>query len=408
MKPKSMQSNILIFFFASALLAMSFTLGYISYSYHKQFEQNIKGALGLILSDIKYQHIDRDLKYDDSILYSDEMKESSLGQLLADLKMEVTEKIPMDVSDRISVYRQLKTGQYIVLSCSRTLLNEEVFYFMLKSFAIFASVFVSLVAVFVVYVRREFKSLNCLVDFCQSYQYDKSAYPVCNGTYEVKNLRNAILSLIKSNDNLCVQKQELFKEAAHELKAPIAVLKARMSLFGKDEKSDKKEFVHKGQEDISHITSKLKELLFLKSIEWDMQLLREDVNMQENCKMMQEAFAPILQKKNVKVDSQWEESFVIHTYKEAMGKVLQAVFENIFIHTRHNSTIYVRAKPSEIYIKNEIGGDDDIPLFSSYIGTKMIERLSGKLAYEYIASSDYKYYYTRLIFHSIEDESCTL
>ena len=139
-----------------------------------------------------------------------------------------------------------------------------------------------------------------------------------------------------------------------------------------------------------------------------MQLPLEDVNMEENCKLMQEAFGPILQKKQVQVDSQWEESFVIHTYKDAMQKVLQAVFENIFIHTKENSTIYVRAKPNEIAIKNEIGSKKDIPLFSSYIGVKMIERLSGKLAYEYKTSSDEKYFYTTLVFHSMHDDSCSL
>ena len=110
----------------------------------------------------------------------------------------------------------------------------------------------------------------------------------------------------------------------------------------------------------------------------------------------------------VQVDSNWEGSFVIHTYKDAMQKVLQAVFENIFIHTKQNSTIVVRAKPNEIFIKNEIGGGDDIPLFSSYIGMKMIARLAPKLAYEYKTSSDEKYFYTRLIFHSLEDGSCKI
>ncbi len=139
-----------------------------------------------------------------------------------------------------------------------------------------------------------------------------------------------------------------------------------------------------------------------------MQMPRVDVNMEDNCKMMQDAFEPILRKKSVQVESNWEKSFVIHTYKDAMQKVLQAVFENIFIHTRQDSTIYVQARPNEIFIKNEIGGGDDVPLFSSYIGMKMIERLSSKLAYEYKTSSDEKYFYTRLIFHSMDNESCQI
>ena len=403
-----MQSNIIVFFFVSALLAMSFTLSYISYSYHQQMEQTIKGALDLMLSDIKREHLGLDLHHEELAFFSDEIKTGSFGKLFDALKMERLTQLPLERSDRISSYVQLPQNEYLYLSCSDALLNSKVISFAIKTAGMFFLVFILLVSVFIIYIKQQFHSLHCLIDFCKIYPKDRSAYPECDGTYEVMSLRNAIVSLIKTNDNLCDQRQELFKEAAHELKSPIAVLKARLSLFEKDKTMDKSAFVQKSQEDIAYITSKLKELLFLKSIEWDMQLPKEDVNMEDNCKMMQDAFEPILRKKRVQVESNWAESFVICTYKEAMQKVLQAVFENIFIHTKEDSTIVVEAKPNEIFIKNEIGGKTDIPLFSSYIGMKMIERLSDKLAYEYKTSSDEKYFYTRLIFHSIEDENCTI
>ncbi|MDF1880770.1 HAMP domain-containing histidine kinase [Sulfurimonas sp. MAG313] len=287
-------------------------------------------------------------------------------------------------------------------------ISNQVLEFTLKSLALYLIVFIVFFSFFTLYVKAQFKSLHCLVDFCSSYKEDKTALPACDGTYEVKNLRDSILTLIDANDYLCDQKQELFKEAAHELKSPIAVLKARISLFEKDSSIPKKDFVNEAQEDISNITSKLKELIFLKSIEWDMQLPQERVNMEDNCKMMQDAFEPILRKKSVQVDSNWEENFILYTYKDAMRKVLQAVFENIFIHTKANSTILVEAKPNEIFIKNAIGEADDIPLFSSYIGMKMIKRLAPKLAYEYKTHNDDKYFYTHLIFHQRPLDGCAI
>ncbi len=387
---------------------MSFTLVYISFSYKKELEANIEGALRLMLSDIAREHLDFGLHHEEMDFFSNEVKKSAYGNLFDDMKIKRLSQLPEYETDRISTYEKLADKEYLYLSCSRELLNKKVMHFTLSTFALFIIIYIILAGAFFLYIRSQFRSLHCLVDFCTSQQEDMSITPVCNGTYEVKNLRNAILSLIKRNENLCEQRQELFKEAAHELKSPIAVLKARLALFEKDESMNKKAFVLESQGDIARIISKLKELLFLKSIEWDMQLPREDVNMEDNCKMMQDAFEPILRKKSVNVDSQWEESFVIHTYKDAMQKVLQAVFENIFIHTKENTTIYVRAKPNEIAITNEIGSKKDIPLFSSYIGMKMIERLSDKLAYEYRTSSDEKYFYTSLIFHSMSDESCTL
>jgi signal transduction histidine kinase len=402
-----MQSNIITFFFLSALLAMGFTLAYVSYSYQQQLKQNIKGVLQIILSDVRHQHLDENLHFEEIEFFSAEAKKSSFGHLFDDLKMEVTTELPREDSNRLGHYEKISEHEYLYLSCSLSLMDKEVLLFSLRTLALFLLIFVVLVGVFVFYVKRQFRWLYCLIDFCNAYKKEGNGLLRCNGTYESQTLHQAIFSLIHVKENLCHQKEALFKEAAHELKSPIAVLKARLSLFEQDEDMDKQEFVVQSQEDIARIISKLKELLFLKSIEWDMQLGLEDVNMEDNCKMMQEAFGPILMKKSVQVESSWEESFVIHTHKDAMQKVLQAVFENIFMHTKSYSTIYVTAKPNEIFIKNEIGGKNDT-LFSSYIGTKMIERLSEKLAYEYKTSSDEKYFYTRLIFHSMYDDRCTI
>ncbi len=405
---KSMQTNIIIFFVLSALLAMSLTLLYVSYNYKQQLEADVRGSLYLILSDIKHEHLANDGHHAKLDFFHDELKETAFSKLLMDLNTQIVEKLPDNGETDLIVYSKLEDGSYLYISCSKEPLNDEVINFILKTLAVFIVIFILMLTMFTLFVNRQFRSLHCLVDFCSSYQEDKERVPVCDGTYEVKNLRNAILTLIDTNDYLCDQKQELFKEAAHELKSPIAVLKARLSLFGSDATMDKNIFIQESQEDISNITSKLKELIFLKSIEWDMQLPREDVNMEDNCKLMQDAFEPILRKKSVQVESNWEESFIIHTYKDAMQKVLQAVFENIFIHTKQNSVIVVQAKPNEIFIKNEIGGGDDIPLFSSYIGIKMIERLSSKLGYEYKSSSDERYFYTRLIFHSMQGDRCNI
>lgn len=402
-----MQSNIIRFFFLSAFLAMGFTLAYVSYSYHQQLKQNIKGVLHIMLSDVRHQHLDENLHFEKVEFFSEEAKKSSFGHLFDDLKIEVTTELPHEDLSRVGHYEKISEHEYLYLSCSHALMDREVFLFTLKTLALFLLIFVVLVGVFVFYVKRQFRWLYCLIDFCNAYKKEGNGVLRCSGTYESQTLHQAIFSLIHVKESLCQQKEALFKEAAHELKSPIAVLKARLSLFEQDEGMDKHEFVLQSQEDIAHIISKLKELLFLKSIEWDMQLGLEDVNMEDNCKMMQEVFGPVLMKKNVQVEALWEEGFVIHTHKDAMQKVLQAVFENIFMHTRSNSTIYVTAKPNEIAIKNEIGGKEDT-LFSSYIGTKMIERLSEKLAYEYKTSSDEKYFYTRLIFHSMYDDRCLL
>jgi len=272
----------------------------------------------------------------------------------------------------------------------------------------FISIFLFFMVIAYLFLNKKFNALHCLIEFASSHANKKGKIPICDGSYEVKNLRDAMLELIDTNDYLCEQKQELFKEAAHELKSPLSVLKARLSLFEQQRDASKIEFINASKEDISIITSKLKELLFLKSIEWDMQQQKVMLNMEDNCKVMQEIFAPILMKKNVDVDAHWEEGFIIYTYKEAMLKVIQAIFENIFIHTKANSTIVVDAKPNVIKITNEIDFTGEGALFSSHIGIKMIQRLSSKLAYEYTTSSDDKYFYSTLTLHDLQAQKCSI
>ncbi|MBD3800562.1 MAG: HAMP domain-containing histidine kinase [Campylobacterales bacterium] len=183
------------------------------------------------------------------------------------------------------------------------------------------------------------------------------------------------------NRSLCREKQNIFKEAAHEIKAPIAVLKARLSRFSEDDACPKARFVGESEADIATISSKLKELIFLKEIEWDMREAREDVPMQEQCRAIQQAFLPILEKKGLTIVTNFEQDFTLHIHKAAM----QAVFENIFMHTKNHSVIRTTFDPKRrrLEIVNAVGFKSDETLFSSHIGSRMIDRLSDKLGYRY-------------------------
>ena len=101
-----------------------------------------------------------------------------------------------------------------------------------------------------------------------------------------------------------------------------------------------------------------------------------------------------------------EEDFRLSVHKEAMQKVMQAVFENIFMHTRNNSTItnYVDSKNRRLYIVNEMGDKSDETLFSSYIGSKMIARLADKLDYTYDVEERDGQFYTTIVFNSSEQK----
>ena len=79
---------------------------------------------------------------------------------------------------------------------------------------------------------------------------------------------------------------------------------------------------------------------------------------------------------------------------------MQAVFENIFMHTKNSTTIktYVDKEKHQLRIVNEIGLEGDEVLFSSRIGTKLIQRLAQKLDYEYKAEEKDGFFYTTITF----------
>ncbi len=263
-------------------------------------------------------------------------------------------------------------------------------------------VMISLTAItaFGFYLKKILYPLHCLTQFCRKLSDGHQEHYSCYGSAEVMALSEALNELVQSKKALCEQKQDIFKEAAHELKSPIAILKARFALFGQDPHADKKEFVTKGKEDIENIIQKLKELLFLKEIEWEMQQKKERFYLKEQCDGMRMVFAPILEKKGLKIVTTSDEDFELYVHKDAISKVMQAVFENIFYHTKNHTTIQttIDMKTRALKITNVIGDKSDESLFSTSIGTKMIQRLSGKLGYEYKAEEKGDFFVTTLLF----------
>ncbi len=202
---------------------------------------------------------------------------------------------------------------------------------------------------------------------------------------EMIELKGAITSLMDTNRNLCENKVDIFKEAAHELKSPLAIMQARLSLL-EDGGLVLDKYIEETYEDIHLLNTKLKELLFLKEIEWEMeQDYTQDISMASQCAGMQERFKRMLQLKGITVTTNWESNnFYVHAHIKVLQKVLQAVYENVFIHAKPNSTIEVFVTPEikKVQITNEI--DTQTPKqHSTHIGLQMIERLSHKLGYRF-------------------------
>jgi len=409
MPSKSLQSSILLFFIISSTLTFALLGAYVVYEHHQEMKESLRNSLKVLSEDVmKHELYDKDSEaIKDSFHLLESYHDAPFVALFDHLEFSIVQTPPS--SELLQVTSRLPDGRLFVVSSTCKQVQIKTWALAMKMLAVFGTMLLLFVVIFSLFLNRLFLSLRCLVDFCQSSSREARSTPLCSGSSEVNELRLAIIDLMETNHLLCREKQNIFKEAAHEIKAPIAVLKARLSLFKQDDVFDKKEFVAQSEADINTISGKLKELLFLKEIEWDMQQKREHVPMQEQCSLMQQAFMPILEKKGLKMVSNFEEDFSLYIHKAAMQKVMQAIFENIFMHTKNHTTIetHVDSRNKSLTIVNAIGEKSDETLFSSHIGEQLIARLSEKIGYRYETSNDDKTFTTRITFLD-DPDSCTL
>lgn len=407
-KSRSLQFSILSFFIFTSLVTFIALGSYVVNDYRKELKSNLHNSLIVMAEDIMnhglYTQPADELK--NAFHFLEEYHHSPFVMLFDNLEFSYVDTPPA-LSSGIEVIKPLDDGRHLLISSSLEAVNQKSMELSLKLLMAFGGVLLLFIVIFNAVLSQLFKPLKCLVEFCDSSTERQNALPLCSGSYEVNNLKSAILNLMDKNQNLCKNKQAVFREAAHEIKSPIAILKARLSLFRQNGEYDKATFITESLEDINTISNKLKELLFLKEIEWDMQKNRETISVQEQCGMMRSAFKPILEKKGISMHSDLEQDFSLTVHKEAIEKVMQAIFENIFMHTKNGSLInnYVDPEKREIRIVNEIGGKSDETLFSSFIGSKMINRLADKLGYSYETFEEGNHFHTIITFNGNNTDS---
>lgn len=217
----------------------------------------------------------------------------SYGKYMEELSFKYSDTVDDNLST-LTVAKILPNKKYLIISSSSKQIDMEIKELLIR--LVFGLVLILGLILLGLHLllKKLLYPLKCIVNYCNNSSLELE---FCDGSYEVDALREAILGLEKTNNTLCKEKQDIFKEAAHEIKTPIAILKARLALYDKSDMS-KNEFILESKNDIYTISNKLRELIFLKAIEWDIQQSKESVQMQSQCSMMQQLFRPILEKKS--------------------------------------------------------------------------------------------------------------
>jgi signal transduction histidine kinase len=394
-KTHSLRFYILSFFTVTSVITFILLGSYVAYNYHAELKTNLCNSLTVMADDV-IRHKLYKVPADEihlSFHYLESYHDDPFVQLFDHLEFSYSTE-PLLATDALAVInRKLSDGRYLNISSTLINVDAKTLALTLKLFMVFGTALLLFILIFTLLLNRLLSPLHALVRYCNNGSEDHSQIERCDGTSDINSLRNAILQLIDD-------KQELFKEAAHEIKSPIAILKARISLYKQDDNYDKQQFVDESLEDIDTITSKLKEILFLKAVEYDMRQTKEEVSMQSQCYLMQQAFRPIFDKKELMLEANWNDDFSLYTHKDAIGRVMQAIFENIFLHTKNGTVIRVDvdSERQHLRITNEVGQRSDEKLFSSSIGSKIINRLAPQLGYVYTTEQEGNLHTTLITF----------
>ncbi len=205
---------------------------------------------------------------------------------------------------------------------------------------------------------------------------------------EIKEVSYAFASLVKRLEEYRRKETELFKEAAHELKTPLALMRSRLDVYEQLNTYEKSKFIADMAQDLERLTNELKNVLFLESSDFEESVLLDVHHM---FSVLQSKMAILIQRKKLTLTLA-DQTFLVEASETLIYKVFGALIENAITYALEDSIIEIKidGKKRTIQIGN-ISGNEKY-LFSSKIGNKMLNRLSEEIGYTYhIEKNDQKY-----------------
>lgn len=196
---------------------------------------------------------------------------------------------------------------------------------------------------------------------------------------EIKEVSNAFSALVRRLEGFRDKETELFKEAAHELKTPLALMRSRLDVYQSKDTYLKEKFTEDLAHDIDRLSSELKNVLFLESSDFEDAVAIDVVSI---FRLLEKKMEILIQRKQLRVILP-QDTLSVFLPEKLLIKVLSALLENAITYAQENTTIEVlgNALENRLSISNTISPEKY--LFSSKIGEKMLKRLSLELGFTY-------------------------
>lgn len=196
---------------------------------------------------------------------------------------------------------------------------------------------------------------------------------------EIKEVSSAFDGLVRRLESYRKKEAELFKEAAHELKTPLALMRSRLDVYEVSEHYEKEKFIAELGQDIERLTRELKNVLFLESSDFEESSTIDIIHI---FKTLERKMDILIQRKGLTLVLPIE-TFNVFASEKLLFKVLSALLENAITYATENSIVEIGCLPVErkLWIYNKIGMEKY--LFSSKIGEKILKRLRNEIGFDY-------------------------
>jgi signal transduction histidine kinase len=382
------------------LIAIAFSLNWMVASETIRGEKvaDLEKVLKHVLMESTDEYIHSPLtpKSDLTFLYSIPHTEMVLKESEAShLQFVITKTPHFPQQTQIAVAHLLSNGYYLNAISDSEKVNVSVHKYAQKLLIryLFSLLVILLISIFL--LDYYMKPLSVLAQKTREWNSKEPFdFSLDNPGTEIAEVSKGFSTLIHRLEVFRSKEAELFKEAAHELKTPLALMRSRLDVYQNNAKYEKHKFTEDLGDDLQRLTAELKNVLFLEGSDFEEESI---VDVIQTVKKLETKMGILIQRKQLMLKLPLE-SFSIVTCEKLLSKVLSALLENAITYAKENTIVEIGSDPTmkKIWIRNTVGAEKY--LFSSKIGEKILKRLSREIGFEYTITQDEAYFRIELVF----------
>ena len=205
-----------------------------------------------------------------------------------------------------------------------------------------------------------FESKDSISDINQGVAWTIVIYGVCMVIVFMtsKKIAKAIVKPIKETFD---KQTEFISDASHELKTPLAVIRANVDVIEKE--SGKTKWITYVQNEVDSMSNLINELLLLSKIDSvgkskDI----EQINVSEELELISSAFESMAYEKNIKYETDIKEDILFNIDKEDLKHISSTLIDNAIKHTESNNSVKVNLSKEKDGFKLEVKNQgEEIP-----------------------------------------------